>query len=121
MRDRTMDDATRAALEASIEHWKRNAAAEEPGDVELGPDDCALCQAFPEDCDSCPVKLKTGQPNCVGSPYGEVAEAWLKWDNGLMVRITDAEKYSFIIQNAKEKFQESAQKEVEFLESLRKD
>lgn len=36
------------ALEKSIAHWERNAAAQTIENIKLGTDHCALCHALPQ-------------------------------------------------------------------------
>lgn len=51
------------ALEDSIAHWERNAAAKT---IKMGTDHCALCHVY---YNNGPVNARTGQMYCVGSPY----------------------------------------------------
>ena len=80
-----MDAETSQALEDSIEHWRRNVEAEAPGDVSIGPENCALCNAFRIEeyfeapCDGCPVAAKTGAPCCRGTPYVSVENVLSDW------------------------------------------
>lgn len=62
---------------------------------------CPLCRMFPNDiCTDCPVKEATGYRACVGTPY---VQAWQAWE-------------SYGLDSGE--FRESAQKEIEFLQSL---
>lgn len=74
------------ALLASIEHWKENLALG-AADAKIGGGDCPLCNATrPKptagvDCRECPVMRKTGEYDCQGSPWYDVADARLAADN----------------------------------------
>lgn len=98
------------ALEASIQHWIENRDAETPGGVSLATKDCALCQMFRKtDCNGCPVKERTGNMRCYGSPYYAAdcaAEMWLFNPDSPEVEAA---------------FRKAAQAEVDFLKSLRKE
>ena len=96
-----MDKPTSKALEASILHWKGNAAAESLDDVNIKSSACALCQMFPLECDGCPIMEKTGMEGCGRSPYHK---AWRY-------------EYSGDLPN----FKKIALEMVTFLESLRDD
>lgn len=95
----TMPPATRKALKASIAHWKR--LVEDRRSEEIGSGSCALCRRFldkPDPCQGCPVREKTHQRFCKGTPYVQ-AQA-LYQDGG------DAE------------WDKAARAELAFLESL---
>ena len=77
-----MPKRTLAALKGSICKWKDIVAGSA---MDHGVDNCSLCKVYhPEfrkitggdyECsDKCPVKAKTGESFCLGSPY-------LKWAN----------------------------------------
>ena len=91
------------ALLASIEHWKENLALGVV-DAKIVGRDCPLCnltRSNPEagvDCRQCPVMRKTGEWDCEGSPWGDVAEA--RW-------AADKDAFNY-----------AAQREIAFLESL---
>jgi len=94
----------KAALEKSIEKWTEIA---DTGNVigRLGPFNCALCRLYllNGSCNGCPVKKRTGQPFCEGSPY--------KWfDDKSEVELSD--------HRALEEVKEHARMELEFLKSL---
>jgi hypothetical protein len=104
---RIMDDQTREALEGSIRKW---AAIVDGTGVDTGTSNCQLCQVFYDSgaCTGCPVRDKTGEDDCSGSPY----EAWkrshrrgLRLGNGFAANT-----------NARRKM---AQAELDFLKSLR--
>lgn len=106
-----MTPEVRAALEASIEKWERNASAAHWADVKLQAADCPLCQLFhPEftafmngECSGCPVKDETGEPFCRSTPYGEASRLKIGWHGG---------------KTTAEQFHKAAQAEVDFLRSL---
>jgi hypothetical protein len=110
-----MDARTLAALDASILHWEQNAAAEKPGDASCSADDCALCDLVNlgvvahTTCIGCPVFEKTGRKLCDGTPYAGASVAWKDW-----VWATSDE-----VSQRGEEFRAAAQREVEFLRSLR--
>lgn len=67
-----MDAKTLEALKASIEKWKRNAAAEKPELYLTSAYDCPLCALFLDEgagCKGCPVSASTGKKHCNGTPY----------------------------------------------------
>jgi len=110
MTTKPMDPETRAALEASIQHWRENAAAERPEDASVGADSCALCKIFvlatDSWCEGCPVMLHTGMNECGGTPYRKAFAALNDW------RKHGDEDY-------RDAFHAAAREEVAFLESLR--
>src|SRR3990167_7232701 len=62
-----MNKRTLAALEGSIEKWRKIAYA---GGADEGKDNCPLCKLFwHHDCDGCPVSAATGAILCWDSPY----------------------------------------------------
>jgi hypothetical protein len=68
-----MNADTLTALRHSIEKWESIVAGK--GGDEAGFN-CALCQKFfsdPNFCEGCPVKTRTGQRGCLGSPYEDWA------------------------------------------------
>lgn len=104
-----MDAKTAEALEASIKHWQENVAAETPDGVSLQADHCALCRIFfyEKNCRGCPVFARTGEQCCNESPY-RAAEYWFEqWKR----RPDSAE--------IRAEWRQTAQKEVDFLISLR--
>ena len=103
-----MDERTRAALEASIQHWRENLAAETPEEADTSYPSCALCGEFRRlsGCDGCPVKTHSGRDFCGGTPYREAYCALMNW------RLT---KSSI----DRDDFRVWAKAEVELLESLR--
>ena len=99
------------ALEESIRHWEENARAETVKDVKISSDDCALCLLFrskEQDCAGCPVSAFSGKPFCLNTPYINAYYTNRQWE--------DEPKSD----KRKKNFHAAAQKEVEFLKSLRK-
>jgi hypothetical protein len=82
-----MNDETREALRASINHWLKNFHAEAPQDTSVSSTDCALCGLFygdysevaDTDCVGCPVYEKSGMPSCINTPYLDAHEARYRW------------------------------------------
>lgn len=102
-----MTPETAAALEASIRHWKENlkeATEGFSGDVDTSRRSCALCDRFFDfACEGCPIRERTGQPFCLGTPYPLACEKLDRLDRG---------PYSL---------EELIEDEIEFLESLREE
>lgn len=102
-----MDEKTLNALKASIQHWEDNAVALKATSASIGSDDCALCSLFlyNRECWGCPVRDKTEEHWCKGTPYIKAANAWDRW-------YFDAKNTS------RDEFHAAARAEVEFLKSL---
>lgn len=65
-------------IKQSIAHWQRmHDNKRRKGERPVG-DDCALCGEYFDSsndrCDGCPIKAKTGQDHCRGTPY---YDAWV--------------------------------------------
>lgn len=95
------------ALEKSIKHWEENTAATDFSKVDMGAGSCRLCLEYHQ-CNGCPVMKKTGLLLCGGSPYYRASEAYFAW------RRNPSDP------DLRDKFRYAAQKEVDFLKSLRK-
>lgn len=71
---------TREALERSISAWEQRLTVPETHLLELGEDDCPLCELFNNEdtggCEGCPVQAKTGKHHCRGTPYMDVFYAY---------------------------------------------
>lgn len=104
-------------LELSIKHWDR--MLREPlacivrGEMPAASQ-CDLCKHFREgpdrrhqQCDLCPVRLRTGKRDCVGSPYSGAYTAW--------------DKMKTTVQAAVKEWQRDGRAELDFLVSLRAD
>lgn len=81
-----MEPKTLEALRESIAHHQNNKAV--PHQRTMGASSCALCGLFRyqgpivegqiyrrnsnADCGGCPVREKTGEQYCIGTPWGEV-------------------------------------------------
>jgi len=61
-----MEDKTLKALVKEIKKWEAIAAGE-GADV----DNCLLCELFAEDCEGCPIYIKTHLRGCVNTPYDD--------------------------------------------------
>lgn len=92
-----MDEKTREALEGSIRKWE---AIVTGTDGDKGRTNCPLCAMFftvPSAssflCGGCPVREKTRQTSCSGSPYTEWANHDCNYDedaiDGEGVRVHD--------------------------------
>lgn len=97
-------------LKLSIEHWRRLATGSRKKDEGVSVTQCALCAKFntpvskyTEKCKGCPVMQFTGKQFCRDTPF-EHAESLSE----------DGEREYL----DSEVFQDAAQKELEFLESL---
>ena len=102
-----MDTKKREALEASIKHWQENVAAVTPDDASTNGEDCALCDLFFEyDCIGCPVRERTGEEDCLDSPYHLANNAYGEW-------------YFHNDEDSKAAWRKAAQAELDFLISLR--
>ena len=75
-----MDGKTLKALKQSIKKWERNAVAETPEDTMVGSDSCPLCKLFwKRRCEGCPVRDRTEETYCDGSPYDDAEFASVRW------------------------------------------
>ncbi len=106
-----MNKQTLDALIAGVEKWERNALVVNPDQAEIWDDTCKLCHLFVmKDCNGCPVREKTGVPNCGNSPWERASSAlanWIYWMN-------DTRKN----RNARARFRRAASAEAKFLRSL---
>jgi len=105
-----MKAKTLAALKKSIKHWEQNVVAKTPEEASIGPDDCALCGLFIDNLDAaynscigCPVREKTGQELCEGTPYELAANKYQDWRRASTPRSS---------------FTRAAKAELKFLKSL---
>lgn len=118
-----MRTITAEALERSIAHWKRMAAAETINDLageEPVAADCALCQTF-ADCEGCPVAIESDLIRCNGTPYGLAASAFDEWERAsrqgwFARRFLGGDG---LIDAARRYWRAAAAKEIAYLESLR--
>lgn len=109
-----MNKRTREALEKSIKHWEDMLKKQNPHQIFLGTDACALCRIYidAKGCGECPVALKTGEARCGGTPYYIAWKAWNVWWPEYLLDGDTEHKY---------KFRAACRKEIEFLKSLRED
>ena len=74
------------ALKESIEHWERLRKASQDEDEEPTADDCACCIEFEyltlDECNSCPIRLRTSLNGCWGTPYRDASTDWYDWRDG---------------------------------------
>ena len=104
-------------LDISIEKWRtisyflRHGPIGAAFESEGGKSNCALCYFFWKDCESCPVFLRTGKYFCSRTPYEE-------WDWALE-DYRDADEET--VEQATANLLIAAEKEVEFLESLKEE
>jgi hypothetical protein len=98
-------------LEESIEKWEAIVAGN-GGDN--GIENCSLCKEFWENgCIGCPVFEKTGEYGCAGSPYDE-------WEDHHEY-VHDHDPFPNDTKVMCARCIEIAEKELEFLKSLRDD
>ncbi len=102
-----MNAKTLKALKGSIEHWQRLVDFEKNPGEEPGSQQCDLCklsvnksEGFYVDCNECVVKLRTGRPGCIGTPFNRAYSAFFKRHEN------------------PEEFRHAAKEEMEFLKSL---
>lgn len=106
-----MTPETLTALKASIAHHEENLNAETPGEVKLGAWCCALCAIYREiavgavQCNGCPVKERTGCHGCEESPYTQLWDAFMEWNEAPSA-------------DTKSAFLAACRAEIEFLRSL---
>ena len=82
-----MDAPTLAALEASVEKWRRNSEAQSADDYLVKILDCPLCRLFHDrstgrGCVGCPVSAWTGRPICEDTPYERAYRLQIQWSKG---------------------------------------
>lgn len=102
-----MDAKTSAALEASIEKWRK--IVEGTG-ADRGVENCALCAVFdqyPAGCFFCPVYERVQHHYCTGTPYTEWAKLFPEDRDAIDRKADTPERVA------------AAKAELAFLESLR--
>lgn len=100
-------------IEKTIKVWEAKKKVDTVADVRLGMQHCPLCFVYHHDqCDGCPIKERTGDIYCVGTPYPNVADEKerLILDNGPFTKMVDIEAERLI---------QAIDKQIEFLKSLR--
>lgn len=81
-----MTTKARTLIEESIPHWERMSTG--TGFPREGPfwHQCPLCKEYigeaPNFCAGCPVREKTGQIFCMGTPYEQAYTAFLEEKEG---------------------------------------
>jgi len=100
-----MDEQTLKALKESIKEWSK--IIDRTGGDE-GTRNCPLCDIFYENnCNGCPIKEKTGEDCCYGTPYDDWIEHHDK-EHDLL----------FPLKIECDECKEIAERELEFLEML---
>jgi hypothetical protein len=130
-----MDKRTLTALQASIEHWEKNAQAEVVSNIADNAASCPLCQIFYFEkignvlpCSGCPVREKTRQSNCYGSPWFTARAAKNNWKDANFTFNFEVKYESLSDEQAlvksenlnqlRLKYRKAARDEVDFLRSL---
>jgi hypothetical protein len=105
-----MDKETKEALEGSIEKWRKIC---EEGGGDQGTTNCPLCHLFNVDdnhCEGCPVMIEAGARYCFNTPYIDWFNHHVKYHSVIGTFIVKCDKC-----------QEIAERELEFLKSLREE
>lgn len=107
-----MTPQAEVALRESIQHWERHVAGD-PSEA-IGTSSCALCRRFwtREGCKGCPVKDKSGQSFCHGTPYDVVGLAHNEWKLALQ------KDPPMMAEKARLAWVEAATAELNFLKGL---
>lgn len=106
-----MDKRTLKALKDSIRHWEEIASGE---GVERGTSNCALCKLFFADgCNGCPVRERSGQLCCCGTPYFDWCDVFEGQPRAGYRETKDAGRRAF-----NKTLRKAAQAELDFLKSL---
>ena len=118
-----MDEKTKVALDACIEKWKLNLLAMAPDQAHIYKDTCALCTIYyntePPYCKGCPVAERSGYYGCTGTPWMECRSTYLDWKNYYISALTSGRSDDPHVDRYRGLFRAAAQKEIDFLESLR--
>ena len=103
-----MTEKALTALQSSIEHWEHLSSGDRFANEEPTAKFCALCKAFSQNhCNGCPVKIRTKQRFCDGSPFEDAMYAGINNAGEYRKKKLDSPK-----------FKEAAKKELDFLRSL---
>ena len=112
-----MENKTLTALQESIKKWRKNLKVEKFFDFKIGANHCPLCELFvygqpiENKCNGCPIKEKTGNSSCYGTPYYEFLE---NLHNAMWVPNEENENYAEKLKNLRR----SIKREIAFLKSL---
>jgi hypothetical protein len=101
-----MDKKTLKALKGSIKKWEKIIDGK---GVDTGSGNCPLCHLFyyERGCRGCPVSEKTGETDCLSSPYE-------KWNWHVNIKHSDRNSIKVYCKTCKN----LAEKELKFLKSL---
>lgn len=120
-----MDESTLIALQGSIKKWETIVSGDA---IDMGSDNCPLCQKFmaleavepdwaTDGCFGCPVAEKVGMSLCSRTPYEKWADyVWTHREDGAGVRSDSKREWHYQVFDDRSK--ELAQKEADFLRSL---
>ena len=93
--------STLLALDLAIAHWARLRDGKEHSDEGPWASDCALCQLFVLDtntCEGCPIAEATGVDECHATPYDFAFRAWRHRDTApLAWRAAAEEMHDFLV------------------------
>lgn len=96
--------------------WESNLRAGTWDAIVTDAKSCPLCQVYldrwgKDPCNGCPIRIKTGQPYCKGTPYSDAFGAKLDWGQAVLVDRVDPEPY-------RKEAMRQARRMIEFLRSL---
>lgn len=97
-----MNADTLRALEESIAHWTRLSTGTQTQGETIFTAHCALCQLFNAEaaenpCSGCPVMQRTGEPQCLSTPWKDVYFARKDFgQDSLEFRLAAKEMLSFL-------------------------
>lgn len=108
-----MDAKTLKALRGSIKKWEAIVAGT---GADQGGENCPLCVRFAlgpnESCEGCPVAVRTGKDDCLGTPYIDLWHRLNPWPED------DGECITYSRHVVTEEHRAAAQAELDFLKSL---
>jgi hypothetical protein len=87
-----MDAKTLKALKGSIKKWQANAKINDLEEAKIKIIDCPLCTLFwDNECFDCPIREKSGQRRCDGTPYVDADGAHNEADLDAFIAASRAE------------------------------
>jgi hypothetical protein len=105
-----MNKKTLAALKKSIRHWEDNLKKAKAGMAfSFDGSDCDLCASHPR-CVGCPVKDRSGQTGCHGTPWEGIKGHYCSFKHKC--------DFGHVITHPCQTCVELVQKELDFLKSL---